>query len=493
MALQILRQPSASNEIGQLLGSGLGQGIQSLAHLKFNQMQQRELGKQLQAGGLPAVLAYLDPQVQASYLREYGASQNRSQQDQSQALAEQYLQQAEQGNVAPEQIMALLSQQGQGGQQELPESLQGSAQQPQQQAMIPQNVAQQLQQRQQAPQINALDMLMKSLQPQGVQMPQLQAAMQQQKQIQPEQMRAKQAQEEKTAIDQSQLQKAQEKVFKQLSKTPETKLKSTIDSLDTQLRSPSINPNVKSILRKRRDEEQKQFSKLRDRNFDKTEKLRSEINLQEENAKELTSLLDRQKELNEKGDMNYPGTLMFLENMGLDSLDSLKTADTQEFIKNNGTFLKNLKQYFGGRITDNEVNQFMKTIPNVYQSPEGRRRIIASLQVAAQASLARAQAMDSIIEANGGIPPITLERDISKVAGPLIDRYKKEFLEDIKKTPLENPESSIGAAAKGIAGTVLGKGLKAVIPGAIGYSLAGAPGAIAGGLTGLGALKGLFK
>lgn len=491
MALQILRQPSASNEIGQSFGAGLGQGIQSLAQLKFNQMQQRELGKQLQAGGLPAVLAYLDPQVQASYLREYGASQNRNLQDLSQAQAEQYLQQAEQGNVAPEHLMALLSQQGQGEQQALPESLQGSM--GQQQTAIPQNVAQQFQQRQQAPQINALDMLMKSLQPQGIQIPQLQAAMQQQKQIQPEQMRAKQAQEEKAAIDQSQLQKAQEKVLKQLSKTPETKLKSTIDSLDTQLRSPSIDPKVKSILRKRRDEEEKQFSKLRDRNFDKTEKIRSEVNSEEKSAKELTSVLDRQKELNEKGDMNYPGTLKFLDNIGLESLDSLKTADTQEFIKNNGYFLKNLKQYFGGRITDNEVNQFMKTIPNLYQSPEGRRRIIASMQVAAQSSIARAQAMDSIIEANGGIPPITLERDISKVAGPLIDRYKKEFLEDIKKRPLENPESSVGAAAKGIAGSVIGKGLKAGIPAAIGFGLGGVPGAIAGGLTGLGALKGLFK
>ncbi|MEK6884942.1 MAG: hypothetical protein AABY22_35250, partial [Nanoarchaeota archaeon] len=50
-------------------------------------------------------------------------------------------------------------------------------------------------------------------------------------------------------------------------------------------------------------------------------------------------------------------------------LIKLEPKIEEEFQKIEANFLRNAKQYFGGRISNYEVEQFLKTIPSLSQSP----------------------------------------------------------------------------------------------------------------------------
>ncbi|HUV84751.1 MAG TPA: hypothetical protein VMV86_03530 [Methanosarcinales archaeon] len=265
--------------------------------------------------------------------------------------------------------------------------------------------------------------------------------------------------------------------------TPEGRLQSTIKNLEQQLADPKISPRVKASIRANLDKKQEQFTKASDRLFDKTETVRSKIVKDAREAEELIDVLERQKVLNERGDLTTPGTLKFFEEIGMD-ISGLKSDDTQEFIKNNGAWLKNLKSYFGGNVTTSEMNQLMKTIANEYQSPEGRRRVIESLLKGTRGSVIRLEAMDKIMDQNGGLPTITLDRDVEKVAAKDLKEIKKQYLTELKKKPLPAAESRASILAKGIAGKAAGP-LATAGAGALLGSVVPGIGTAAGGLGGL--------
>lgn len=448
MALQIYNKPNPWGDLGKSIGTGLSSGLQSLAQFQLNEMQQRRQAERLKEGGLPEVLAYLDPQVQASYLREYGTAQQRSQQEVAQNLAEQYLQQAEQG--------ALLGEQVAPSQQQIPPQI------PQQQDLQSLLMSQ-------ATQAPGISQLLDSIAPQQ--------------------------------IGQQLQQAAQAKPIPKmnLSDSSEARLKRTVDALDKRLLDPSVDSRAKRVLRKRKDEQEEKLTKMRDRLFDKTETVRKEITNNARNAVEMIKTLELQKDLNEKGALDTPGMLAFLDEIGLGDIDALKTGDTQAFLKSTGSFLKDLKKVFGGRITDNDIKIYLKTIPNLYQSPEGRRRIIESLLTGHRGSLVRAQEMDKIMQRNEGIPTNTLARDVDRASKDELDRLHKQYLKEIKRKelkPLESKPVAIGKALAGktlsAAGTLAKKAAPAIIGARLGSRL-GPYGAVGGGiLGGLGGLSGLF-
>ena len=475
MALNILRQPSLGGQIGEAFGTGLGSSLQNLANMKLNQLQQGQQAARLQQAGLPEVLAYLDPQVQASYLREYGAQQQISQQEVAQNIAEQYLQQAEQGSFLRDQAPPL--QQLDRAQQLTPEQQQQGLQALQQLGQsIPgegfrgQDIQSQLMdQTLQAP---GISQLLDSVAPQPLAQPQ--------------------------QIGQQPQQIAQAPILpqRQVSNTSEARLKRTVDALDKKLLDPSVDTRAKSVLRKRKDEQEIKLTKMRDRLFDKTEPVRKEITENARNATEMINILELQKDMNEKGALDTPGMLAFLDEIGLGDIDALKTGDTQTFLKSTGSFLKDLKKVFGGRITDNEIKIYLKTIPNLYQSPEGRRRIIESLLTGHRGSLVRAQEMDKILERNEGIPTNTLARDVDQGSKRQLDKLHKQYLKEIKKKELKPLESRPAAIGKAIAGKALSS-VPSALKGALKGGLAGAAfGKKFGGVgtlggAGLGALAGL--
>ena len=174
--------------------------------------------------------------------------------------------------------------------------------------------------------------------------------------------------------------------------------------------------------------------------------------------------LKRMETLNREDRLEAPGYVEFLERSGLD-VAALYNTDSQEFLKMQAGFLRDAKQYFGARVTDYDIKQFLKTIPTLSQSPAGRSRIIANLKRLEKVKLARSDALKKIVK-KGKVPLDFLEQIDTKVE-KLSNRYYKEFQDDLAKpTP----------PSRGTFGTAMSAGLGSIV---------GAPGKLIGGIGSL--------
>lgn len=201
--------------------------------------------------------------------------------------------------------------------------------------------------------------------------------------------------------------------------------------------------------------------------------------------------LSRMKEL-ESGDaqLDTPGYIEFLERSGLD-IPALMKPESEEFNKLRQTQLRDARQYFGGRVTNFEMDQFLKSIPSLNQSPEGRKRVIANMERINKLKVKTADVMRKIIKENGGVPPLDLAEQVDERMKKYRDRFAEEFKTDLKRKVPQSQSPYITAmqAIAGSAVPTVGKGIKGALGGALGGALVGG---LTGGLpgAGLGALRG---
>lgn len=119
------------------------------------------------------------------------------------------------------------------------------------------------------------------------------------------------------------------------------------------------------------------------------------------------------------------------------SLDlfGLTSTETQEFKKLQSDMLRNVKEWFGARVTNDEVKRFMERIPSLNQSDEGKRRVIRDLSLLNKGFSLRKNALDEILEENGGFNPPKLKQLVEKRIKDDLDRIAQQFLE-----PYESPQ-----------------------------------------------------
>jgi len=150
-------------------------------------------------------------------------------------------------------------------------------------------------------------------------------------------------------------------------------------------------------------------------------------------ALETQNSLKRMEQLIQTGRLTRPRArafLNFLEHgiwgVGLD-FHHLESPESQEFDKLSKSMLKQAKSIFGSRITDMDVKSFLKMVPDLLQTREGKRRIIYNMKLMNQGSMVRKKAMDDIIEENGGRAPNNLETLIDKRAAKQLDEIDKKL------------------------------------------------------------------
>jgi len=425
MAIQVFDEPGLGTRLGTSLGGGVSKGINRIIEDKLKEVQ----AQRLQTGGLPGVLAYLDPAAQAAHLRGYSAAQKLAGEQEAGSDIEREIQKKMSSEYAGEPT----EEQKQFADAYYPDA----------------------------------------------------------------QMTKKEESPSEVA------ERIPEQINKELI-SREKQLGQELRLLKEESGKEGISPQKSHILSKRIEEKEKILDKIRDQNFTANQKIMDEVTKNAEDADELISAIKRQQKLNEKGELSTPGTLAMLEGMGI-NIEALKTNDTQEFIKNNGPFLKNLKKLFGGKVTDAELKQYMSTIANEYQTPEGRRRILLGMERTASIAKAKFSSMDSIIRQNDGIPPRDLNIKMLKHSKKEVDRLTKEWKKSLKRKPLPPLESRFVTGAKALAGKAmgsLGSVIKRAGPGALlgaGIGAAGGggfgavPGALGGGLLGLLGLLGGTK
>ena len=240
-----------------------------------------------------------------------------------------------------------------------------------------------------------------------------------------------------------------------------------------------------------KSKEQKQEDAKR---FKETKDIRSKLVQEKKSSRQEIQDLNRLAELSESGKLDTPGYLNFLENAGLD-IPSLMSPESQEFKKIQQGFLKNAKDIFGGRVTNQELESFLQTVPSLSQSPEGRQRVISNMKRFAQAKQEYYKAYEEVLKENKGIPPYDLEEQVERKAEKKIEKLSEHFKKELQK-PIPKGQNKLITALQSGAGTLLGKVPKALAgagAGAVGGAalgtIAGLPGAATG--AALGGLAGL--
>jgi hypothetical protein len=160
--------------------------------------------------------------------------------------------------------------------------------------------------------------------------------------------------------------------------------------------------------------------------FQFTKKYVEETESHADSARESEMRLDRLNTLNRQNKLMHPLMYSALKKVGMD-VPGLQNADMQEFEKEKNAFLKNAKSIFGARVTNYEMNQFLKTIPSLEQTQEGRTRVIRNLKLAGKAAQIRATAMRDIIKENKRIPPLDLQQLVEERVGDQLDKISKQF------------------------------------------------------------------
>lgn len=245
----------------------------------------------------------------------------------------------------------------------------------------------------------------------------------------------------------------------------------------------------------------KEYPKEEEETLKKPKELIETIDKGAKAAKESNPRLLRMYELVKKGKLNAPTTASFVNTLqkgifglGVDLSGLLLSPDSEEFQKLTSDFSKLIANYYpGGKITNVMIDQFMKTVPTLMQSDQGKLRVINNLMNVNTAAMLNEQAKKEILKETKGKIPANLEQLIQSKIGKELDVLAEKFARGESVLP-EYEQVSEQAKSRGI------KKLAAMIPGAVAGGLLGAaiggpigviPGAITSATTGsLGALGG---
>jgi hypothetical protein len=189
--------------------------------------------------------------------------------------------------------------------------------------------------------------------------------------------------------------------------------------------------------------------------------IRKEIAEDAKTARAALRDLGRMEELNASGKLDTPGYVEFLQRVGLDIPALMQNPESEEFQKIAAGFMRDARKYFGARVSNFEIEQFLKTIPTLSQSPEGRKRVMANLKYVHGSALARAEAAREIMAENRGIPPYDLQEQVEERLDKKLDALADKFKKDLEK-PVPPGQNKLITALEAIAGSTLGAPAKLI-------------------------------
>lgn len=198
--------------------------------------------------------------------------------------------------------------------------------------------------------------------------------------------------------------------------------------------------------------------------------------------------LDRMEALINTGKLNNPKFVSLIKSLGKGvfgfgiDLTSTLTPESQQFDKLSTDFLKSAKDIFGTRITNNEIDQFLKTVPTLMQSNAGKVAVIENLRAFNKASKIKKEIANKLYDYYGANLPANFEQQVEELAAPELDAIAQQF----KTVNSQNPAASagnVGTTPGLVGGALTGAGLGARVGAPFGL-----PGVVSG--AGLGALGG---
>ena len=424
MPMQILpRTPSWQEQIATGLGTGLatglGTGLQALASMKFKQLAQQQLAEKMapffEKVGIPKEAAYFPPQVQAQLFKEAAAKER----------------------MRP--ILELLQQYAVPEEQEMPTSVQEMPSMTESLEMPPEFSPEE-----------SNEMIRKAVLGGNLNLQQLLGIPEE---VQPSLL--KQARDTDTPLEAITPKGRGEEVRRLEGRkkfTPDEAAQLSAAALtgDPRVYQQALRDIYK--MRQREEHEQRRISLEEKKEVSKEQREGYKLNKPEikeiigkaEKARENITNLERMEEIEKEDGLDTPRYIEFLKRTGF-NIPYLMKPGSQEFNNLVRGFIRDARTYFGARVTNFELDQFLKGIPSLSMSPEGRKRVIANLKRYNRVSLLYNDALKKVISENNGVVPLDLLIKIDDEVGKKIDRISEQFKEDLKK-PVPLAKEAIPAA-----------------------------------------------
>lgn len=150
--------------------------------------------------------------------------------------------------------------------------------------------------------------------------------------------------------------------------------------------------------------------------------------------------LDRQEALSEKtGNEKLAGAgfVKLLDTLGI-PLSVLTNPETEEFEKIQQDYVRDINKVFRGQIRNFEIESYLKTVPNILNSPEGRKRIIQNRRILNEARKIKYDAYQEILKENQGKKPQNLNALVYEKVGPKLEVLGEKFKAGIEKEVEKN-------------------------------------------------------
>lgn len=227
------------------------------------------------------------------------------------------------------------------------------------------------------------------------------------------------------------LQKAQETMEKQKQEQKEAEILAKYqagESLNNQELASLSPTSLRTLIGQQKPTFEPTEEKLE---AERVSKLASEIEGEYRGSKSEDQRLDRMESLSEKGNLTTPLLKNMMDRVGL-PLGVLGNPDSEEFSKLEADFLRDVRNIFpGGRITNYEIQAYLKGIPSLSNTSDGRKAIIRNRRILNEAKQARYSAYREILNENNGKKPRNLDLLIEDKVGPKLDELEVKFREGL--------------------------------------------------------------
>ena len=111
-------------------------------------------------------------------------------------------------------------------------------------------------------------------------------------------------------------------------------------------------------------------------------------------------------------------------------IPALASDDAQRFVKTVNDFTINAKDSYGARVTNFDLQSFMRRLPTLANSESGRRQIIQQMKIINDINLAHENSLHEVIDEYGGIRNIDMDKAeelARKRSEPIIKGLSKQL------------------------------------------------------------------
>lgn len=225
---------------------------------------------------------------------------------------------------------------------------------------------------------------------------------------------------------------------------PFLKYQNEINKLSSRLNDPDLTPIQKQQVRKKIEELEDRGLKQQEAADKKSEAFYDETVAKNQAGIDSDTRLERMIDLITSGQLNGPLKSSIVNRIkegittglisipGIDLSGLLLSQESQEFNKESTKFIESLKNIFGGKVTNEEMKRFLDTIPTLFQSEEGKIRVINNMLLMNEASRIKFDTMKEIIKENGGYRPSNLADQVEDRAKKQLDDISRRFKEGIR-------------------------------------------------------------